>query len=95
MSFELGASTKGEKRSTRKGEGTEKDCHGREDPRMAKDQKRTGWQPPCTVKCAVPLFSADLRVICFLAILGEAKETSEAVRRGGGDTEAAGKTKGN
>lgn len=94
MSFELGATTKGEKRSTRKGEGTEKDCHGREDPRMAEDQKRTGWQPLCAVKCAVPLFSADLHVICFLAIPGEESETSEAVQRGG-DTEAAGKTKGN
>lgn len=42
LSFDLGAYTEGKRRTTRKGAGTEEDCHGREDPRMAKDEKRTG-----------------------------------------------------
>ena len=42
VSLELGAVTEGKKRPTRKGAGTEKGCHGREDSRMAKDEKRAG-----------------------------------------------------
>lgn len=41
-SFKSGAVIEGKKRMSRKAAGTEKDYHGREDPRMAEDEKRTG-----------------------------------------------------
>jgi len=40
--YKLGAVTEGKKRTTRKGAGTEKDCHGKEDARMVKDENRSG-----------------------------------------------------
>lgn len=41
--FELGAATEGKKRTRRKAAGREKSGHGREDPSVAKYEKRTGW----------------------------------------------------
>lgn len=41
---ELGALTKRKNKTARKGAGTEKDCHGGQDSRMAQDEKTTGTE---------------------------------------------------
>lgn len=42
ISIDLGAYTEGKTRTARKRVATEEDCQGTEDPRVAKDEKRTG-----------------------------------------------------
>ena len=108
MFLKIGVVKNGKESTWRKGAGTEKDCHGREDPNLAKDEKRTGiWliytlnslkhiKHNSVLAVIGTLSNADnMSFICFLfSISGEARATSKTEERGGGDTEAARETEG-